>query len=118
MALGVEPIVDVDRDTGELIQGWPRCKQSIITILTTRLRTRIMRLWWGSEFLNAQDKPNNNLTYAMSIQAALDAIDLYEPEFLIGRVLLGGDAVGGEAEITIEGEYTPDKTSRAITVTM
>jgi phage baseplate assembly protein W len=118
MSLGVQPIIDIDRDTGELIQGWPRCKKSITTILTTRLRTRIMRLWWGSEFLNAQDKPNNNQTYAMSIQAALNAIDEYEPEFIVGRVLLGGAGYDGTAEVTIEGEYTPDKTSRSITVTV
>lgn len=118
MTAGVQPIIDIDRDTGELIQGWPRCKQSIVTILTTRLRTRIMRLWWGSEFLDAQDKPNNFETFSESILAALTAIDLYEPEFAVGRVLLGGTGYDGSVEITVEGEYIPDRSAKQVSVTI
>lgn len=116
MAQGDSPIVDIDRDTGELIQGWPRCRKSIHTILTTRLRTRIMRLWWGSDFLNAQDKPNNAQTYSQSIFAAISSIDEYEPEFKVERVLLGGAIVNGEVEVTVEGQYLPDMTSRKLSV--
>ncbi len=118
MAAGVAPIIDIDRDTGELIQGWERCKKSIITILTTRLRTRIMRLWWGSDFLDAQDKPNNAQTFNESILAALVAIELYEPEFDVGKVYLGGAGFDGEVEITIEGEYLPEKASKQVSTTI
>lgn len=116
MALGDAPIVDIDRNTGELIQGWPRCRQSIEVILTTRLRTRLMRLWWGSDFLNAQDKPNNEQTYNLSILSAISSIDEYEPEFDISRIILGGSAPAGEAEITVEGVYLPEQMARAVTV--
>lgn len=116
MSSGIEPIIDIDRDTGELVQGWERCRKSIITILTTRLRTRIMRLWWGSEFMDAQDKPNNAETFNRSINAALQAIDEKEPEFDIKRVLLGGSSTEGELEVTIEGVYSPERASRRLVV--
>ncbi|MEE9481860.1 baseplate assembly protein [Methylobacterium ajmalii] len=114
MAIGDEPIVDIDRTTGELIQGWPRCKQSIIVILTTRLHTRIMRLWWGSEFLGIQDKPGNEQTYFEGIRAASLAINEHEPEFQVTSFLIGGTQVDGVVEVTIEGVYLPDMSRRKI----
>jgi phage baseplate assembly protein W len=118
MAIGDGPIVDIDRNTGELIQGWPRCYQSIIVILTTRLKTRLMRLWFGSEFLNAVDKPNNGPVYNASILAALHAINKYEPEFRADRVLLGGTSTAGEVEVIIEGVYLPDKEKKLVKTTL
>jgi phage baseplate assembly protein W len=114
MATGDGPIVDIDRNTGELIQGWPRCYQSIQVILTTRLNTRLMRLWFGSDFLNAVDKPNNGPVYNASILAALHAINKYEPEFRANRVLLNGTPTAGEVEVTIEGVYLPDETIKIV----
>jgi phage baseplate assembly protein W len=118
VSAGIAPLIDVDRDTGELIQGWERCKKSIVTILTTRLRTRIMRLWWGSEFLDAQDQPNNQQTFPESILAALIAIELYEPEFDIERVTLGGAGYDGSVEITVEGTYLPDRSQKQVSETI
>jgi phage baseplate assembly protein W len=118
MATGDGPIVDIDRNTGELIQGWPRCYQSIIVILTTRLNTRLMRLWFGSEFLNAVDKPNNGPVYNASILAALHAINKYEPEFRADRVLLSGAPTAGEVEVIIEGVYLPDGQTKLVKTTL
>ena len=64
-------LIDIDRETGELVQGWPRIKQSIFVILTTRLRTRLMRLWWGSNFINMQDKPGNQEVLMAGMMAAI-----------------------------------------------
>jgi phage baseplate assembly protein W len=112
------PIVDVDRVTGELISGWPRCKQSILVILTTRLRTRTMRRWWGSNFLDMQDQPGNEQTFYEGLGEALIAITRYEPEFIVNRLMITGQTTAGEVEITVEGEYVPDRTEKKITYTI
>jgi len=118
MATSVEPLIDIDRLTGELISGWDRCKQSILTILTTRLRTRLMRLWWGSEFLDLQDKPGNQESIMRSIVAAAQAINLYEPEFKITRMVIDEFGPSGAISITVHGDYLPDLAPRRAEFTL
>lgn len=96
-------MVDIDRFTGELISGWERIKQSIYVILTTRLRVRLMRLWWGSDFLNMQDKPGNEETIMEGMMAAISAVNTYEPEFKIRRVSIDEFGPDGVIRITLEG---------------
>jgi Bacteriophage baseplate protein W len=110
-------LVDVDRNTGELIQGWARIKQSIFVILTTRLNTRLMRLWWGSNFSNMQDKPSNMETMMSSMMTAIAAINTYEPEFKVTRVSIDSADATGAITITIEGVDLVDQTLRRTTVT-
>jgi len=98
-----EYLIDIDRETGEYISGWPRIKQSIITILTTRLRTRLMRLWFGSKFLDMQDKPGNRQTMMDGIMAAAIAINKYEPEFKLTEIAINEFGPEGSIVITAEG---------------
>lgn len=114
MATSTEAIVDVDRVTGELIQGWPRCKQSLLVILSTRLRTRVMRRWFGSNVMNLQDKPGNEFSFAYSLGRASAAIAKYEPEFSITSISIQGPIVNGEVTIIIEGTFLPDNTARKV----
>lgn len=109
-------IVDIDRDTGDLITGWPRCKKSIYTILTTRLRTRLMRLWWGSDYLDLMDKPQNEEVFMRSIVAAIEAINNYEPEFSVTSVVIENLGPDGAPTITVNGDYLPDSSSRRVQV--
>jgi phage baseplate assembly protein W len=102
-ALGTTYLVDIDRFTGELISGWARIKQSIYVILTTRLNSRLMRLWWGSDFLNMQDKPGNEETLITGMMAAVAAINTYEPEFKIRKVQIDEFGPDGVIVITLEG---------------
>ena len=103
MANSTEHLIDIDRETGLYVQGWPRIRQSIITILTTRLRTRLMRRWWGSDFLNLQDKPANQIVLMNSIVKAADAINEYEPEFKVRTIIINEADATGEIMITVEG---------------
>jgi len=103
MASSTEHLVDIDRETGELIQGWPRIKQSVYVILTTRLRSRLMRLWWGSDFINMQDKPGNEEVIFGGIMAAIAAINAYEPEFKVTKVAIDAFDPTGEITFTIDG---------------
>jgi phage baseplate assembly protein W len=118
MALATEHLVDIDRFTGELISGWPRIKQSIQTILTTRLRVRLMRLWWGSNFLNMQDKPGNEETLMMGMMAAISAINTYEPEFKVRRCSIDDLDVTGAIVITIEGIDLIEQNQRVVKTTV
>lgn len=111
----IEHLIDIDRETGELVQGWARIKQSIYVILTTRLRMRLMRLWWGSEFMNLQDKPDTEQSYAESIFAAALAINKYEPEFKVKRIEITGRSPAGAPTITIEGvDLVEEQARRAV----
>ncbi|MCB1466645.1 MAG: GPW/gp25 family protein [Rhizobiaceae bacterium] len=114
----LDPIVDIDRETGELISGWARCRQSIYTILTTRLHTRLMRLRFGSEFSDLIDKPSTDEVFMRSIIAAADAIDKYEPEFMVSSVLIENLGPEGAPQITIVGDYLPEATSRRAQVAL
>jgi phage baseplate assembly protein W len=98
-----EHLVDIDRVTGEYISGWTRIKQSIFVILTTRLNSRLMRLWWGSNFIDMQDKPGNEEVLITGMMAAISAINTYEPEFKVTKVSVDSFDPSGEIIITIEG---------------
>ncbi len=114
MALKREHLVDIDPDTLEYVSGWPRIKKSIFTILTTRLRTRIMRLWWGSQYLDAQDKPMNFETMMDSIYEAASKINEYEPEFNVTRIVITSADATGEMQVRVEGVDLIDQQNRII----
>ena len=110
----IDHLIDIDRETGELVQGWPRIKQSIFVILTTRLRTRLMRLWWGSNFINMQDKPGNQEVLMAGMMAAIASINTYEPEFKVTRVSIDEFGPTGDITITIEGVDLVDATLKRL----
>ncbi|WP_396604894.1 GPW/gp25 family protein [Bradyrhizobium sp. YCK136] len=118
MATSTKHLIDIDRYTGELIQGWERIKQSIFVILTTRLRTRLMRLWWGSKFNEMQDKPGNEEVLMSSMMAAISAINTYEPEFKVTRVVIEDMGPDGEITITVEGIDLVDEALRRLKTTI
>lgn len=113
-----EHLIDVDRNTGEYIQGWARIKQSIFTIVTTRLRTRIMRLWWGSDVKDAQDKPANMQTMMETIVAATVAINTYEPEFRVTHISIPSLDATGEATIVVQGVDLVEQQARRVQTTL
>ncbi|BAR61976.1 hypothetical protein NK6_8832 [Bradyrhizobium diazoefficiens] len=118
MATSTEHLIDIDRYAGELIQGWERIKQSIFVILTTRLRTRLMRLWWGSKFNEMQDKPGNEEVLMSSMMAAISAINTYEPEFKVTRVVIEDMGPDGQITITVEGVDLVDEALRRLKTTI
>ena len=116
--LQTEHLIDIDRITGNYVQGWDRIKQSIVTILTTRLRTRLMRLWWGSAFIDMQDKPGNEEVMMTGMMAAISAINTYEPEFKVTKVVIDAFGPGGDITITVEGVDLIDATLKRIRQTL
>lgn len=113
-----EHLIDLDRKTGDLVQGWDRIKQSIEVILTTRVGTRLMRRWWGSSFLNMQDKPGSEEVIMSGMMAAIAAINTYEPEFKISKVSIDEMNSDGEILITIDGVDIVDRALKRSTVSI
>ena len=113
--MAVALIVDVDRYTGEYISGWPRCQQSIKTILTTRLNVRVMREWWGSDFIDIMDKPMVAQVFALSIGSALYYINKYEPEYHATSVSMT-PSDDGSCIVVVDGVYLPDQTKQSISL--
>jgi phage baseplate assembly protein W len=109
-----EHLIDVDHETGEFIQGWARIKQSIWVILSTRLRTRLMRLWWGSDFQDMMDKPAIEETFVKGIYSACLAINEYEPEFKVTRVAIQNLGPHGRCDITVDGVDLVEQTNRRL----
>lgn len=118
MAASNTHLIDIDPVTGEYIQGWPRIKRSIEKILRTRLRTRLMRLWWGSEFLDIQDKPGNQETIMDGIMAAVTAINSYEPEFKVTTVVIKDLDSTGSMTVIVEGFDVIEKAAKRVQVTL
>lgn len=118
MAWTANLIVDIDRFTGDYITGWPRCRQSIATILTTRIGTRVLRRWWGSDFINAMDKPSVREVLMDSIVSAIEAINAYEPEFFVSSIRFENLGVEGSPTITVDGTYLPEEAERRVQVTL
>ena len=112
----LDHLIDIDRKTGEYIQGWARIKQSIEVILTTRQETRLMRLWFGSKFIDMQDKPGNEDTFTQGILSAVAAINTYEPEWKVTRVLFEDLNENGEVTITVEGIDLIDQKTRRVSI--
>lgn len=76
----------VDRRTGALLRGRAHAEQSVTVILTTRLRSRLMRLDFGSDLAALRGE---NLTAANVLRAygeIVTAIHSQEPNVRIAEV--------------------------------
>lgn len=94
-------LVDIDPDTLEYVSGWARGQKSIRTILQTRLNSRLMREWFGSDFLDIQDKPLSEEVWVQSIIAAQTAVNLFEPEFIITSIKITKADANGMLDATV-----------------
>jgi phage baseplate assembly protein W len=52
--------MDLNHETGAAVEGWDHVVQSIQTILTTRLNSRVFRREFGSEVPALVDAPMND----------------------------------------------------------
>jgi phage baseplate assembly protein W len=112
------PIIDINRNTGELLQGWPRAKQAIEVIMTTRLKTRLMRLYFGSNLPNIQDKPGNQFVILDAFYEIAVPVNRWEPEFRVQRIYVDEAGPDGKYTFTVEGVYLPDQSNQKAQVTL
>ncbi|CAK7257552.1 MULTISPECIES: hypothetical protein [unclassified Shinella] len=67
----------LDRDTFEIVEGWPYVEGLLIDVFGTRVGLRVLRRWYGSDVPNYIDAPGNRaeiLALLADIAAATDTI--------------------------------------------
>lgn len=92
--------------TGRALEDSQHLAQSVATILTTPVGSRLMRRDFGSLLPELIDQPINRATIARLNAATAMALMRWEPRIQLSRVLitLGGDA--GQVTVDISGTRT------------
>lgn len=99
---------DMDRQTGELLLGFPAVEQSIGLILTTLLEERVMRLDFGSELIRRIGR-NMSVPVVLAIyRDAVKAIHAWEPEYRVVQVQLMRLERTGAIALGTKGLYYPE----------
>jgi hypothetical protein len=83
----------MDRNTGQLLQGWDHVQQSMTIIFQTPYHERVLRRWVGSfvpMILGESFIPRIITRFFWAIATALD---LWEPDYRFNRVYFMGDAL-------------------------
>ena len=97
----------VNAETGAVLDGFDHVQQSINTVITTPVGSRVMREWFGNPGLRLLGE---NMTQADILRwfATVWAIlDLFEPRFRIKQIQVNDLGRDGVADFTIDGEYRP-----------
>ena len=94
------------RATGQALSGKQHLKQSLQDLLTTPLGSRVMRPEYGSHLFELIDAPLNQATLAQMYAATAEAINRWEPRFVLKKVSIN-QATAGKIELDLQGTYAP-----------
>jgi phage baseplate assembly protein W len=105
----------MDRDTGQLLDGWPHVVQSILLIITTGYGERMLRRWFGSAIPHLLGENLTTLTVVRFFAALIAALEVREvdtglprePRFKITRITPRCVDRSGELRLDIVGYYMP-----------
>jgi hypothetical protein len=98
----------LDARTGQPLRGWPHVVQSLETIWSTRLDSRVMRLGFGSELFS---RLGEDITPALALQLYTDltvAAHAWEPEYRITSMQLVNLTSAGALGLRHSGIYYPE----------
>jgi hypothetical protein len=101
------PGCGVDRETGQIISGWPHLKQSLGVIFTTSFGERVMIEWFGSGVPYLLGENMVSSTFLAYFSAICAAISLWEPRFKVTQIAPVSIDRLGRAVFSIQGEYMP-----------
>jgi hypothetical protein len=99
--------MDLNHNTGGAVEGWDHVVQSIQTILSTRLNSRVFRREFGSEAPALVDAPTNEASVLMLYVAVAEALERWEPRFELTDVSVDG-AASGVITMTLIGSHRPN----------
>lgn len=97
----------LSRSNFEVLGGWQHVWQSILDIMTTPIGTRVMRRDYGSEIPNLIDRPGTQDRVVDVAMALAEALEKWEPRFVLDRISLDQAGPDGVFEIGIHGRYFP-----------
>lgn len=99
--------VGLDRNTGEVLEDWDECAQSLGIIGSTAIRSLVLNRSFGSDIPNLVDKPGNQQSVAKFFTAIGRAYLQWEPGFRLTKVALVS-LVPGVAQFSISGVFYPN----------
>jgi phage baseplate assembly protein W len=97
----------LDRNTGEVLEGWDECAQSIGVIGSTAILSLVLNRPFGSDCPDLVDKPGNAKSVGRYFTAIGRALRKWEPGFKLTRVHLRA-LTPGLAEFQISGIFYPN----------
>lgn len=97
----------LDAAGGQLARDFAHVQQSIATILTTPIGSRVMRREFGSELFDLIDRPMTDQVILAVYAAAALAIARWEPRYQVTRLNLTRLTPGGQVGLEIFGTYFP-----------
>lgn len=100
----------ISRHTGATIDNFESALQGVEVALTTKLATRVMRRQFCGGVAELLGRALTPQTLAAFKQIVATAIDLWEPRFLVRRVLVNGSVDQlrtGQAGFVFEVDYRP-----------
>lgn len=98
--------MDLNHETGGSVEGWDSVLQSLQTILSTRINTRVFLREFGSDVPLLIDAPMNDQSTVALYVAVAEAIERWEPRFELSDVQLQA-AADGVFAMTLIGSYRP-----------
>lgn len=99
--------MDLNHDTGGVIDGWDHVVQSLQTILVTRLNARVFRREFGSEVPALVGAPMNDANILALYVAVAEALERWEPRFELTDVAVEGSETG-TITMTLIGNHRPN----------
>lgn len=97
----------INSTTGALLTDWAHTEQSIRCILTTPIGSRIMRRTFGSNLPDLVDSKMISENILAVYSAAAEAIEKWEPRFLMRAGGVQKLGATGQIELIIRGTYFP-----------
>jgi len=98
----------IDRRTGKVLTSWAHCAQSISTILTTVIGSRVMRRTFGSDVPALIDRPGNNSTFVLFVGRTAAALKKWEPGFRLTKVNVLQMSGDGRSAFELVGDFYED----------
>lgn len=105
----------LDRSTARLMGADAHLAQSITDILTTPIGTRVMRRDYGSDLPALIDAPINGETLIDVTLATAEALDRWEPRFVLRRVEVTA-AQAGRLSLALFGDVDHGAITLAVEV--
>lgn len=93
--------------SGRLLSDWAHVQQSIQTILTTRIGSRVMRRDFGSELPDLVDAKMVQANILLIYSSAATAIEKWEPRFRMAAGKVETLSADGAIRMSLYGTYYP-----------
>lgn len=106
--------VGIDRETGQIMTGFPHLVQSLYVIISTKFGARFRDRAFGSDIPPLLGRNIVPATFLRFITAFILAVELYEPRLRVVQVTFPGTSNSpdriraGQVGLAVLGQYMPN----------